>query len=178
MPTERNPWGSSSPLDAYCDSIIPRVEGTSIKKVSFNDSDDLIHRLRNADEILREKRRAKLQQRIREIESDASAIFSHESSEEIVESCRILSNTIEYAEKKTEKISHDFSNHLSLDETGRKRFHLLLKVMNILREKNCEIHEVKFAVEKLILEAKLRAMTSSNRLSALERRIEDGKKCS
>lgn len=170
MPTERNPWGSSSPLDAYCDSIISRVEGTTIKRAAAAESDELLLRLRTADKILQEKRHVRFQERIREIESDAKSIFSSESSNDIVESCRVLIDAIDYSMKKsTENLQGEAhcKDHLLLDKTSRSRLDILLKIMNVSQEKLCDIHEVKFTIEKLILEAKLKAMSSTNALSAI-----------
>ncbi len=176
MTTERNPWGSSSPLDVYCDGIIPRVEGTTIRRAAAAESDELLGRLMTADRILQEKRRVRFQDRIREIESDAKSIFSSDSSQDIVESCRVLIDAFDYSiTKSAENIQGDayFSDHLLLDKTSRSRLDILLKIMNVSQEKLCEIHEVKFTIEKLILDAKLKAMSSTNALSAIERLINE-----
>ena len=104
-----NPWNLSnvSPLEYYCDEIICKIDGISVKKTIYQaeDENDVVHKLRKADKIIKYERKKRLQEKLRTVQNDATSVFSLESLEDIIYSCKQLNTLIKTYNSSADEIS-------------------------------------------------------------------------
>jgi len=177
MISELNPWDKTSVLDEYCDSILPRVGGISIKKqIVLDETNDLIEKLKKADQIIKEKRLNKLNRQVMELELEATSVFTDEFSQDVKLCCKGLIDVIQNVIKKISETNHsdvDINNEkiIHLDQISRNQLNLLIENITRLTSSNIDISEIKYEIEKLILEKKLHAMDTINRMRNIEDKL-------
>ena len=171
--SESNPWDTTT-LEHYCDSVIGRVRGISVR-ISCEkelEEEDIVDKLRRADAIVKEARTRRLQEKLEAIEIDAAQLFSSDNIGDIVRSCKQLVQLIKLYNSNGQIQSGSSTDDtvIALDSPGREILEILIKNMDMLLSESFDSTDIKFSIDKLILDAKLQAMTAINKLNETEER--------
>ena len=111
--------------------------------------------------MLRQRRRM-IAERLAAVEGDIRSIFSKESFSEIIDTCGVLWNLLRFyhTEDKASELFSSASKASSIlvDDTGRKLLDLCIEAIIGLENGRFDRSEIKFAVEKLVLDTKFKVV--------------------
>ena len=118
----------------------------------------------------------RLQEKLEAIDEDVKSLFSTNSTKEIREACTQLAEYINHhhTPEKLQELSMEMMvmNCIPLDSHAREAFDECILTLEHLHNCTIDRSDIKFSLEKLIMNAKLKAMSLTNEFKKLQKKQE------
>ena len=172
-----NPWDRKSGVESYKDLFAQEFArgGSKIGVEVKGDlvDDDFLSKLRRADENISMSRKRAFVQRLQQIDKEASSIFSSEKMDSIGEKCKEIAMKFPRFESNyTENEASNQSTCLILSPANRRKLLCLLSDVQRAGDFKLSKFDVEVDLKNVLLNSKLLALKTMNRLADIEERIE------
>ena len=128
-----------------------------------------------ADIIVKKQRKQRLYEKLQTIEADAHTLFSEESSLEMIEAYKKLIGYIKqhHTPEKVQSLMEKMKSmdSIPLDSNARKAFDQCILNLEALYTCRYRKSEIQDSLQKLVMDAKFKAMKMTNECKALEKKM-------